>query len=263
MTRSSLPARGSLFRKYFLVLFAAVVVPLLAAGASEAWFGYRDQRAHLNTILGAEARLAAVKIRNFIDDIGEQLAWTVQLPWGEGPDERRRIDALRLLRQVPAVVSLTLVDGAGRERLYVSRVGLNRIESGVDRSQEPAVAGARSARVWYGPVTFHRNSEPFMTVAGARNRAAGGGAMAGVNLKLIWDVVSVIRVGRSGLAAVLDRPGRLIAHPDISLVLRGADDPAARPLQALRAAIQAQAGAAATGEDGAGHRVVAALAPVP
>src|SRR5829696_7376812 len=28
---TGLPARGSLFRKYFLVLFAAVVVPLLAA----------------------------------------------------------------------------------------------------------------------------------------------------------------------------------------------------------------------------------------
>ena len=56
MTRLPVPARGSLFRKYILALFAAVVVPLLAAGASEAWFGYRDQRAHLNDLLGAEAR---------------------------------------------------------------------------------------------------------------------------------------------------------------------------------------------------------------
>ena len=261
MTRP-LPARGSLFRKYFLVLFAAVVVPLLAAGASEAWFGYRDQRTHLNNLLGAEARLAAAKIQNFIDDIRDQLAWTVQLPWTEGADERRRIDALRLLRQVPAVVSLTLVDGAGRERLYVSRVGLNRTESGTDRSGDPAVAGARSARVWYGPVTFHRNSEPFMTVAVAGNRAAVGVAAAELNLKLIWDVISAIRVGRSGQAFVLDRPGRLIAHPDISLVLRGADDPAAQPLQALRAAILAQGGAA-TGQDAAGRTVMAAAAPVP
>ena len=109
-----------------------MVALLLAAGASEAWFGYRDQRAHLNDLLGAEARLAALKIQNFIEDIRDQLAWTVQLPWTDGPDEWRRIEALRLLRQVPAVVSLTLVDGAGRERLYVSRVGLNRTESGAE-----------------------------------------------------------------------------------------------------------------------------------
>ena len=148
MIRASVRSGGSLFGKYFLVLFTAVVVPLLAAGASEAWLGYRDQRAHLNALLRAEARLAAAKIQNFIEGIKDQLAWAVQLPWTEGPDESHRIDALRLMRQVPAVVSLTLVDGAGRERLYVSRVSLNRIESGADHSGDPAVAGARSARVW-------------------------------------------------------------------------------------------------------------------
>ena len=90
------------------------------------------------------------------------------IPWyvngSIGEHERQRVDALRLLRQVPAIVSLTLVDGSGKERLHVSRVGLNRVGSGADRANDPAVVGARSARVWYGPVTFYRGSEPFMTV---------------------------------------------------------------------------------------------------
>lgn len=262
MIRASVRSNGSLFGKYFLVLFAAVVVPLLAAGASEAWLGYRDQRAHLDALLRAEARLAAAKIQSFVDGIRDQLAWATQLPWTEGPDERHQTDALRLLRQVPAVVSLTLVDGAGRERLYVSRISLNRMESGVDHSGDPAVAGAQSARVWYGPVTFHRESEPFMTIAVAGNRAAVGVAVAEINLKLIWDVITSIRIGESGQALVLDEPGRIIAHPDISLVLRGEDDLAAKPLQALRAAVLAQGGAA-TGQDTLGRTVMAAMAPVP
>jgi adenylate cyclase len=37
-----------LFRKYFFVLFLAVVVPLAANGVGEAWFDYRDQRARLD-----------------------------------------------------------------------------------------------------------------------------------------------------------------------------------------------------------------------
>ncbi len=53
----------------------------------------------------------------------------MQLPWSEGGNERRRLDALLLLRQVPAVLNLTLVDAAGKERLFVSRIGLNRIEA--------------------------------------------------------------------------------------------------------------------------------------
>ncbi len=77
------------------------------------------------------------KIQDFIEGIREQLGWTVQLPWSENTGDRRRLDALRLLRQVPAIESLSLVDAAGKERLFVSRIGLNRIESGDDLSADP------------------------------------------------------------------------------------------------------------------------------
>jgi class 3 adenylate cyclase/outer membrane murein-binding lipoprotein Lpp len=262
VTETPLARRTSLFAKYFLALFAAVVVPLLVAGGSEAWFGHHDQRARLNEVLAAEARSAAAKIQDFMDGIRDQLAWTVQLPWSESADDRRRLDAFRLLRQVPAVASLTLVDAAGRERLFVSRIGLNRIEGGGDHATNPAVIGARSGGVWFGPVTFHAGSEPFMSIAAAGNRAAVGVVVAEVNLKLIWDVISTIRVGRTGEAFVLDRPGRLVAHPDISLVLR-ADEATTEPLQALRAAILAHGGRATAGRDVTGQTVLAAMAPIP
>src|SRR5919112_6484075 len=226
-----------LFRKYFLVLFLAVVIPLATNGISDAWFGYRDQRARLDALLGVEARSAASKIQGFIDNITAQLGWLVQLPWTDDADERRRIDALRLLRQVPAIVSLTLVDGSGRERLYVSRIGLNRVETRTDRASDPAVVGARSTRIWYGEVSYYRGSEPYLTVAIAGNRPSVGVAVAEVNLKLIWDVISAIRVGETGYAFVLDRPGRLVAHPDISLVLRGADEVTLAPLRSIRESI--------------------------
>ncbi len=263
MTSRPSQPRRSFFRKYFLALFAAVVVPLLANGGSEAWLGYRDQRARLDERLGLEARAAAERIEGFVAGIRDQLGWMVQLPWTDGPEDQRRIDALRLLRQVPAISDLTLVDGVSRERLYVSRVGLDRINAGTDRSDDPTVEGARAARVWYGPVRYHHGSEPFMRIAVAGNRAAVGVAVAEINLKLIWDVISAIRVGDTGQAFVLDGPGRLIAHPDIGIVLRGADDPTARTLQELRAAIIGAAGRAATGTDVEGRTVMAAMAPVP
>lgn len=265
MSQSRAPSprrpRLSLFGKYFLALFAAVVVPLLFAGAGEALFGYRDQRASLNDLLDAEARAAAAKIQDFIEGIRDQLGWAVLLPWSGETDEKRRLDAFLLLRQVPSIQSIGLIDAAGKERLFVSRIGLNRVESGADQSESPAVIGARSQRVWFGPVAFQGGSEPFMTIAVAGNRAATGIAVAEVNLKFIWDVISAIRVGRTGEAFVLDRPGRLVAHPDISLVLR-ADETATRPLRDLRAAILAQPGQAIAGPDVTGGRVLAAMAPI-
>ena len=222
--RTTIPAirpRRSLFVKYFVTLFVAVVVPLILAAMSEAWFGYRDQRLHLNELLQAEARSAADRIQTFIDGIRDQLGWVVQFPWTEGEDERHKIDAQRLLQQVPAIVSITLIDQTGTERAFVSRLGLNRIGRGADASADPAVLGARASKVWYGPVRYQRDSEPYMTIAVAGNLAADGIAIADINLKLIWDVIAAIKIGNTGHAFVVDDSGRLIAHPDISLVLRG------------------------------------------
>jgi adenylate cyclase len=257
------PPRRPLFRKYFVALFIAVVVPLVANGVSDAWFSYVEQRALLDERLNLEARSAAGRIQSFLDGIRDQLGWAVQLPWGEGEEERHRVDALRVLRQVPAIMNLTLVDGERKERLYVSRIGLNRIGSGIDRSADPAVAGARASKVWYGPVSFYRGSEPFMSMAVAGNRAAAGIVVADVNLKLIWDVISAIQVGGTGKAFVLDRQSRLIAHPDISLVLRGAEESAAASLRQLKAEITASPARAVIAQDAEHRSVIAATEPIP
>jgi class 3 adenylate cyclase len=251
-----------LFQKYLLVLFMAVAIPLVINGAIEGWLGYRDQRARIDQLLGVQATSAAVEIHGFIDGITNELGWLVQLPWTDEPDEQRRTDALRLFRQAPAIVSLALLDHQGRERLYVSRIGLNRIETRTDRSADPAVIGARSARIWFGDVRYHRGSEPYLTVAIAGDRPSLGTVIAEVNLKLIWDVISDIKVGKSGFAFVLDQPGRLIAHPDISLVLRGADEATFKPFQAIRDAIGRAGVGFAAGREVQGHDIAAAAASV-
>ena len=51
--------RRSLFMKYFVTLFVAVVVPLMLGSATEAWFAFRDNRFDLNELLQVEARSAA------------------------------------------------------------------------------------------------------------------------------------------------------------------------------------------------------------
>ena len=53
--------------------------------------------------------------------------------------------------------------------------------------------------------------------------------VAEVDLKAIWDVVSRIRIGKAGYAYVVDSLGRLVAHPDISLVLQKRDLSASAP----------------------------------
>src|SRR2546422_10207455 len=113
--------------------------------------------------------------------------------------------------------------------------------SGTDSSRDPKFLEPKAGRIFHGPVSFRKESEPYMTIA------LGGGPNAGVtvaevNLKFIWDVVSQIRVGKAGHAYVVDSRGQLIAHPDISLVLQKTD------LSALPQVQQAQAASAAVAD---------------
>ena len=246
----------SLFVKYFVALLIAVVIPLLLGAATEVWFGYRSQRAALDRLLEAESRSAADNIQSFINGIRDQVGWVVQLPWTDGDEEIHLVDALRLLRQVPAISSITLVDDFDKERVFVSRQELNRIGRKSDMASNPGVKNARANKVWFGPVRYEHESEPHMSIAVAGNRSVAGIAVADINLKLIQDVIGAIRIGKTGHALVVDDDGRLIAHPDISQVLRG--DAVLEEAKSLRRAVIAANGSTVVSSDTDGNAVLVA-----
>ncbi|MFL5054418.1 MAG: cache domain-containing protein, partial [Microvirga sp.] len=224
--------RGRLFRKYVGLFVAVVCVALFANGLFEIWFSYQEHKTALIRIQREQAEAAAAKIGQFVKEIEGQLGWTVQLPWSASTLEQRRFDALRLLRQVPAITELSQLDSTGKEQLRVSRLAMDVVGSGLDLSKDPKFAETVAKKVYYGPVYFRRESEPYMTLAVAGTRRDAGVSVAEVNLKLIWDVISQIKVGQRGHAYVVGSQGRLIAHPDISLVLRNTDLSALPQVQA-------------------------------
>jgi signal transduction histidine kinase/CheY-like chemotaxis protein/HAMP domain-containing protein len=255
--------RSRLFIKYVALFVAVVCVALLSNGIFEVFFYYQEHKTALIRIQREQAEAAAAKIGQFIKEIESQLGWTTQLPWSAGSIEQRRFDALRLLRQVPAITELTQVDATGKERLRVSRLAMDVVASGADFSNDPKFTEAAARKVYYGPVYFRRESEPYMTLAIAGTRRDAGVSVAEVNLKLIWDVVSQIKVGERGHAYVIDAQGRLIAHPDISLVLRNTDMSRLAQVRAARGvAPDNPSDPVQEGEDIEGHKVLTASAPV-
>jgi signal transduction histidine kinase/HAMP domain-containing protein len=255
--------RSRLFIKYVALFVTVVVLALVANGAFEIWFSYQAQRASLINIQRDQAEAAAGKIEQFITEIESQVGWTTQLPWSDSTLEQRRFDALRLLRQVPAITELAQIDASGHEQLRVSRLTMDVVGSGVDYSNKPEFTEAVAHKVYYGPVYFRRESEPYMTLSLAGTRRDTGVSIAQVNLKLIWDVVSKIKVGEKGHAFVVDADGRLIAHPDISLVLRNTDMSKLAQVKSARAAIADNtAEQVQEAVDITGHRVLTAYAPV-
>jgi signal transduction histidine kinase len=261
--RSRTRLRIGLFLKYVVLFFAVVLVALITNGAFELWFSYQEYKSSLIRIQREQAEAAAAKIGQFVHEIEAQVGWTTQLPWSDSTFEQRRFDGSRLLRQVPAITELSQLDATGHEQLRVSRLAMDVTRSNIDYSHEPKFTEAVAHKVYYGPVYFRRESEPYMTLSLAGTRRDAGVSVAEVNLKLIWDVVSQIKVGEHGRAYVVDGQGRLIAHPDISLVLRNTDLSQLAQVRAARArATGKPADQVQEAEEIKGRRVLTAYAPV-
>jgi signal transduction histidine kinase len=254
--------RGQLFRKYVALFVAVVTVALTASGLFDMWFSYREQRGLLLNTQREQASAAAAKITQFVEEIERQMGWMTQLPWSTGSIDDWRFDAVRLLRQVPAITEIAQLDSAGREQALVSRVAADVIGSQTDFSQHPKFFEAIASKHYFGPLYFRRESEPYMTISIAGARHDYGVVVAEVNLKFIWDVVSQIKVGDRGRAYVVDVNGRLIAHPDINPVLRNTDLSHLAQVRAARKAGSAPSSVDEVVNDLQGERVLTVYSPV-
>jgi signal transduction histidine kinase len=214
--------RGRLFRKYVIVFAGLVSGALLASGAIELYFSYYENREALIALQREKALGVAERIDAYIKEIERQISWTTQPQLGvpSAAMYQRRVDYLRLLKQVLPITEISHLDAQGKEQLRVSRLAMDVAGSGDDYSQKPQFLEAKAGKIYHGPVTFRKESEPYMIIAMAGSGKDAGVTVAAVNLKFIWDVVSQIKIGKAGHAYVVDGQGVLIAHPDISLVLQ-------------------------------------------
>lgn len=259
---TALPAapRGRLFRKYLASFVVVIAVALIANVAIDSWFSFLEQKRLLIGIQREQADSAAAKIGGFVAEIEHQLGWLTQMPPGTVKSLDPRIDAIRVMRLSPAIAEIALLDAQGREQLRVARHALDVVGSGADRSGSAAFLSAQAGKPYYGPVYFYRETEPYMTLA-----IAGAGkdpvtVVAEVNLRFVWELVSGIRVGKSGKAYVVDSQGRLVAHPDLRQVLRRSD---LSGLPQVRAGLSGAAPGNEVVKDLEGHSVLAAHASVP
>jgi hypothetical protein len=244
-------------RRNFMVLVggAAVGWPLTVRAQQN-----NQMAALIDRILRLQAEAIAVRIGQFVEEIERQMGWMTQLPWSTGSIDRWRLDAARLLRQVPAITEVAQLDSAGREQALVSRVGQLAIGRQSDYSQHPKFVEAMASKHYYGPVYFRRQSEPYMTIAIAGARRDYGVVVAEVNLKFVWDVVRSTKVGDRGLAYVVDAQDQIIAHSDSGLIGRNVS-----ALAHVKAARVAGVSTPSTGQvthDSNGRDVLAASTPI-
>jgi hypothetical protein len=207
-----------------LLLLSSV---LLVNSAVDVWSTWRQTEALMARLHREKAETTATLIDQFLKGVQSQMGWTTTAWWAARPLEQRRVDYLRLTRQVPSIIEVAQLGGDGKEMLRVSRVAMDTVDSGTDFAGDVRFIEARDRRAYFGPVYFRKSSEsktePSMSLAMAHGGMNDGVTLAEVNLKPIWDTVRAIEVGKTGYAYIVDGKGRLIAHRDAGLAVRQPD----------------------------------------
>jgi signal transduction histidine kinase len=236
--------RGRIVRRYFLTFVALVGGSLLVSLMLEMGFRLWETRWNLEVVHRQMAELAALRIRNYIDNVADAVRHAAQARHvAQGQVSGEYIADLRdLLRNVPAIRDVVAIGLDGRETLRLSRIGASSLDAAADHSVEPEFAAARAGKTYFGPVTFPADSfEPRIMIAVPIEPFRGeiiGVLTATVNVRYVWDVVQEIRVGGTGYAYVVSDTGALVAHPDLFLVLQRKDFSGLPQVRALRDAPQ-------------------------
>jgi len=237
--------RGRLVRHYFLISLVLISGGLVTSGLSELYFRYQESSAELVQLQQEITSGAAWKIEQFVEEIERITRGATKsreiTERGFSPDYQ--FELRRLLVIAPAISEAVAMDSDGTSRVSASR--FPRVLTGAEKTDAvvPALQAVRNGNSYFGSVYFHRDSEPYMTVAVPIERYAGrliGALQVQVNLKYVWDLLSKLRVGAKGYAYAVAQNGDLIAHPDIMLVLQRRN---VVDLDQVRSAFQAPANA--------------------
>lgn len=257
--------RKGLFAKYFALVAGAVSMALLSSGSFGTWMAYREAIDRQQALQVEVATAAANTVQSFFRGIEHDIAWPDLVLSGMQAVslEERQVALATLMRQSPAIAEAAWVDPFGQEILRMSQMDSNVSRKGTPWADDEAFRKATKGALAYGRVEFRLDSEPYITVAVPSRLEPGWVTVAKVNLKFVQEVVDKIKVGNTGLAYVVDPAGVLIAHPDISLVLKRVSTAQLPQVQAAQSAQQADHIASTMAVSLSGEPVLTTHAPMP
>ena len=208
---------------YFLALSAGV---LLIASSLDIYFNFRSQQ---NLVIAQQrliAQEAANSVKGFIQKKFEVLQTANSIgDLAIASQEEQKLVLDKLLGLDPAFRQLILLNAQERELQKVARVSKLALSQSIEQFKSELFSQASKGKTYISPVYIDKiTSEPLMIMAVPITDVFGifkGILTAEVNLKFMWDLVDRIKIGKIGVAYVVDKHGDLLAFGDISRVLRG------------------------------------------
>jgi signal transduction histidine kinase len=218
--------RSSIRKRLTVAFIGLAIGPLLLVGVILAWQSFTTQERQALNLQREVARRVATEVTAFFEERENELRLVSKVQVLPGLDRNEQHSILKLLMSQDVFEDLVLLDSQGREQIHLSRLGLSSTGLGNPAEADEFVIPHTSDQVYYGPVRFDETTgEPFMTIAvpllDVRTGLADGVLVSEVRIKKIWDLIADIRVSKGQSVCIVDVQGKVVAHRNPSVVLRG------------------------------------------
>ena len=205
--------KRSIYTRY-IVTFCLLVIAVLMINASLLlYLTYRERFGDAADLQKDKAQEVALRIEYTLRSIENQVRWVTATRWASQPSAIRRLDYLRLMRQVPAISGLTQLDRSGREKLQISRLSADIIDSDADRSADPLFQAVMDKQVAFGQPESPKGGDSSLSMAVAHDGLSSV-TVADISLGRVLDFISRFRAEGQTYLYVTDDRGRLLAKSD-------------------------------------------------
>jgi len=216
----------SIRQRLIIAFISLAVVPLLLVGGILAWQSYTTLERE-NLKLQVEMGQGVLnKVEGFFEEVEQRLTLAGKLDALQTQDHNGQRGIFNLLMSMDMFESLRMLDQQGQTRFYLSRLGLSSVDAGNHAGDDEFVIAKMNVEVYYSPVRFDETTgEPILTIAipflNVHSGVVDEVLVAKVRFKKIWNLVADVKANSGQSIYIVDRQGRLVAHRNPSLVLRG------------------------------------------
>ena len=224
---------NSIRSKLITIFISLTVVPLLLLGVVLIWQNYIVEVDRTKIALQQKTELVAKNITIFLHEQENKILTflrTFNLPGTSLDEQRAHLEKFLTTSkdQTHGYIfdDIILLDTTGREILAVSRTHLiKRQEHPIRINPELYGKAMETGTIYYSSIFFSATTgEPiidaYVPIIDLRTQETKEVLVVQMRLKFLWRLVSTIKIGTNGTAYLTDQDGRIIVHPNRSIVLK-------------------------------------------
>ena len=209
------------------------VIPLILLGGVLVWEDYIGEIERTKQTQQRKTDLAAENVSLFLHEQENKILTLMRMNYF--PDMTRKEQQDELIKFLSTAKdkehgyifdNFILLDADGEETFRVSRTYLVQTDETADWSKSdiykiPSTTG----EIYYSPVFFSKETgEPTLDmglpIIDLRTLKTEGILIAEMKLKFMWHQVALLKLGKKGHSFLTDQNGRVIVHPNRSIVLK-------------------------------------------